>query len=78
MAFWLMKSEPDVFGWPDLKKKPVEPSVPNWEEEALELREAVVTPPQAPPQAEAGQPPAEPEPTPAPAPQAGPRTRACE
>ncbi|HWA20166.1 MAG TPA: EVE domain-containing protein [Devosia sp.] len=21
MAYWLMKSEPDVFGWPDLKKK---------------------------------------------------------
>lgn len=24
MAYWLMKSEPDVFGWPDLVAKPVE------------------------------------------------------
>ena len=24
MAYWLMKSEPDVFGWPDLVNKPVE------------------------------------------------------
>ncbi|MEO6396023.1 MAG: EVE domain-containing protein [Devosia sp.] len=24
MAYWLMKSEPDVFGWKDLKAKPVE------------------------------------------------------
>jgi predicted RNA-binding protein with PUA-like domain len=24
MAYWLMKSEPDVFGWKDLQAKPVE------------------------------------------------------
>ena len=24
MAYWLMKSEPDVFGWKDLQNKPVE------------------------------------------------------
>ena len=24
MAYWLMKSEPDVFGWKDLRNKPVE------------------------------------------------------